>query len=121
MQLNADSVSKEKTKEDWMLETIKTALMPKLKSPSTAKFGSMRNYAEDNYGRVYVAIDVDAMNSYGAVLRLTYDVLFDSVQENGLGTIKMIEENLNKKSALARFGSKAMGDWKVFWGFGKPR
>jgi hypothetical protein len=110
-----------KTKEYWMLETIKSTLNDVLKSPRSATYGAMCDYAEDEYGRVYVNITVDVQNSYGATLRSKFNVLFDSVRNNGLCVIKKIEEDLSKKSFLASLGSKAMGDWKVVFGFGKPR
>lgn len=110
-----------KTKEYWMLETIKTTVNDILKSPRSATYGEMCDYAEDAYGRVYVNITVDAQNSYGALLRMKFNVLFDNVRNDGPCVILKIEEDMTNKSFLASVGSRAMGDWKVFHGFGKTR
>lgn len=80
-----------------------------LKSPSTANFVNIDIKEQDKYGRIYLFVELDAQNSFGALLRNqlhvvlqevhedgTYDAMKDSVYKVGMFNTEDVVKKLNK-------------------------
>jgi hypothetical protein len=74
--------SREKTRNDWMLEAIKNRVLKLLKAPGTAQFMEFYDIEEDEYGRVYAEIAVDSQNAFGATLRTKIGTVFSNVTDD---------------------------------------
>ena len=71
------------SKEELIIEACKDCVKKRLKAPSTVNFSVIEIKDKDNYGRIYLYVEVDAQNSFGAMLRNKLRVVLQQVNENG--------------------------------------
>ena len=64
------------SKEELIIEACKDCVKKRLKAPSTVNFNVIEIKDKDNYGRIYLYVEVDAQNSFGAMIRSTFIVEF---------------------------------------------
>lgn len=77
------SQQKETNKEDLIINACKECIKKHLKSPSTVIFDTIEIKDYDNFGRIYLYAEVDAQNSFGAMLRNKLRIVLQQVNENG--------------------------------------
>lgn len=77
------SQQKETNKEDLIINACKECIKKHLKSPSTVIFDTIEIKDYDNFGRIYLYAEVDAQNSFGAMLRNKLRIILQQVNENG--------------------------------------
>ena len=71
------------SKENMIIEACKDCIKKHLKSPSSVIFQTVEIKDEDNYGRIYLYAEVDAQNSFGAMLRNKLRIVLQQVNEDG--------------------------------------
>ncbi len=72
-----------KTMDELIIEACKDCIKKHLKAPSTVNFETIEIQDKDNYGRIYLYAEVDAQNSFGAMLRNKLRIVLQQVQEDG--------------------------------------
>lgn len=72
-----------KNKDDLILEACKDCIKKHLKSPSTVNFDKIEIKDKDDYGRIYLYAEVDAQNSFGAMLRNKLRIVLQQVNDDG--------------------------------------
>ena len=72
-----------KNHEDLIITACKDCVEKHLKSPSTVNYINIEVKESDNYGRVYLYVELDAQNSFGACLRNKLHVILQSINEDG--------------------------------------
>lgn len=85
-----------KSKDELIIEACKDCIKKHLKSPSTVNFDLIEIQDRDNYGRVYLYAEVDAQNSFGAMLRDKLRIVLQQVNEDG--TYEALNEAVYKVS-----------------------
>lgn len=71
------------SKHDLIIQTCQDCVKKHLKSPSTANFVNINIKEQDKYGRIYLLVELDAQNSFGASLRNQFHVVLQEVNEDG--------------------------------------
>lgn len=66
-----------------IIEACKDCIKKHLKSPSTVNFDKVEIKDRDNYGRIYLYAEVDAQNSFGAMMRANLHIVLQNVNEDG--------------------------------------
>lgn len=72
-----------KNRDDLIIDACKDCITNRLKSPSTVIFNSIEIKDRDSYGRIYLYAEVDAQNSFGAMLRNRLRIVLQQVNEDG--------------------------------------
>lgn len=72
-----------KSKDDLIIEACKDCIKKHLKSPSTVNFDTVEIQDRDDYGRIYLYAEVDAQNSFGAMLRNKLRIVLQQVNDDG--------------------------------------
>lgn len=85
-----------KSKDDLIIKACKDCIKQHLKSPSTVNFDKIEIQDRDDYGRIYLYAEVDAQNSFGAMLRDKLRVVLQQVNEDG--TYEALNEAVYKVS-----------------------
>ena len=78
---NEDVTSK--TQDDIIISACKDCITKHLKAPATVQFPVVEIQDRDDYGRIYLYAEIDAQNSFGAMLRNKLRVVLQSVNEDG--------------------------------------
>ena len=105
---------KSKTKEEWMLESVKEKLIPQIKAPSSAKFYGIKVIEEDKYGKLYVEFFMEAQNEYGTSIRNQYAAVLYNVSDDGLcGVVGLGPQKLENWPGFRRITKRLLK-------FGKP-
>lgn len=87
-----------KSKDDLIIEACKDCIKNHLKSPSTVSFDKIEIQDRDNYGRIYLYSEIDAQNSYGAMLRNKLRIVLQRVNDDG--TYEALNEAVYKVSFI---------------------
>lgn len=87
-----------KTQDDIIISACKDCIIKHLKAPSTVQFPVVEIQDRDDYGRVYLYAEIDAQNSFGAMLRKKLRVVLQSVNEDG--TYEALNEAVYKISFI---------------------
>ncbi len=74
---------KPKTMDELIIEACKDCIKKHLKAPSTVNFDTIEIQDRDSYGRIYLYAEVDAQNSFGAMLRNKLRIVLQQVNEDG--------------------------------------
>lgn len=69
--------------DELIIDACKDCIKKHLKSPSTVNFDLIEIQDRDDYGRVYLYAEVDAQNSFGAMLRNKLRIVLQQVNEDG--------------------------------------
>ena len=85
-----------KGREDLILAACKDCVEKHLKAPSTVNYVTIDIKEQDDYGRVYLYVELDAQNSFGALLRVKLRVILQAVNEDG--TYEALNEAVFKVS-----------------------
>lgn len=72
-----------KSREDLIISACKDCVSKHLKSPATVNFPVIEIKDTDDYGRIYLYVEIDAQNSFGAYLRNKLRVVLQSVNDDG--------------------------------------
>ena len=72
-----------KTMDELIIEACKDCIKKHLKAPSTVNFDTIKIQDRDSYGRIYLYAEVDAQNSFGAMLRNKLRIVLQQVNEDG--------------------------------------
>lgn len=72
-----------KTQDDIIISACKDCIMKHLKAPATVQFPVVEIQDRDDYGRIYLYAEIDAQNSFGAMLRNKLRVVLQSVNDDG--------------------------------------
>ena len=85
-----------KGREDLIIAACKDCVEKHLKAPSTVNYVTIDIKEQDDYGRVYLYVELDAQNSFGALLRVKLRVILQAVNEDG--TYEALNEAVFKVS-----------------------
>lgn len=85
-----------KSREDLIIAACKDCVEKHLKAPSTVNYVTIDIKEQDDYGRVYLYVELDAQNSFGALLRVKLRVILQAVNEDG--TYEALNEAVYKVS-----------------------
>lgn len=88
-----------KTQDDLIIDACKDCVKKHLKSPATVQFPIIEIQDKDEYGRIYLYVEVDAQNSFGAMLRNKLRVVLQCVNDDG--TYEALEEAVYQASFFA--------------------
>lgn len=66
-----------------IIKACKDCVEKHLKAPATAKYHSIQIKDRDQYGRIYLLVEVDAQNGFGAYVRNKLRVVLQSVNSDG--------------------------------------
>ena len=100
----------EKTNEDFIQLKIKSLIDPQLKSPASAIY-NITLKETDNYGRKFYNIIVDSQNSYGAMLRNEFFVIFYNINYE-TQTVHYTDNCLRMKSLfMSEDAMKRLNNW----------
>lgn len=80
-QLEQDN--KPKDRDDLIIDACKNCVEKHLKSPSSVNYISIDIKDQDDYGRVYLEVELDAQNAFGASIRTKLRVVLQTVNEDG--------------------------------------
>lgn len=72
-----------KSRDDLIITACKDCVEKHLKAPSTVKYATVDIKEQDDYGRIYLYVEVDAQNSFGAYIRNKVRVVLQEVNEDG--------------------------------------
>ena len=86
-----------KSKDNLIIEACKDCIK-QLKSPSTVNFDKVEIRDKDDYGRIYLYAEVDAQNSFGAMLRNKLRIVLQQVNDDG--TYEALNEAVYKVSFI---------------------
>lgn len=89
-----DEYIEPKSQDDIIISACKDCIIKHLKSPSTVQFPIVEIQDRDDYGRIYLYAEIDAQNSFGAMLRNKLRVVLQSV--NADGTYEALNEAVYK-------------------------
>ncbi len=84
--IKIEQVTNQKTpqnKDNLIIEACKNCIKKHLKSPSTVNFDIVEIQDRDDYGRVYLYAEIDAQNSFGAMLRNKLRIVLQQVNDDG--------------------------------------
>lgn len=70
-------------KDTLIINACKECIKKHLKSPSTVIFNTVEIKDYDNFGRIYLCAEVDAQNSFGAMLRNKLRIVLQQVNTDG--------------------------------------
>jgi hypothetical protein len=105
-------------KDELAVSCAKTLLLKKLKAPGSAQLVDSKMIEKDNYGRYLVYLEVDAQNSFGALLRSQHYVVLQSVKDDGkftyldLFSIQEIDRNGGSYiEEMTKETVKSMNNW----------
>lgn len=70
-------------KDELIINACKECIKKHLKSPSTVTFNTVEIRDYDNFGRIYLYAEVDAQNSFGAMLRNKLRIVLQQVNIDG--------------------------------------
>ena len=87
-----------KSKDNLIIEACKDCIKQHLKSPSTVNFDKVEIRDKDDYGRIYLYAEVDAQNSFGAMLRNKLRIVLQQVNDDG--TYEAFNEAVYKVSFI---------------------
>lgn len=87
-----------KSKDNLIIEACKDCIKQHLKSPSTVNFDKVEIQDKDDYGRIYLYAEVDAQNSFGAMLRNKLRIVLQQVNDDG--TYEALNEAVYKVSFI---------------------
>ena len=73
-------------KEDLIIAACKDCVEKYLKAPSTVNYITVDIKDYDNFGRIFLYVELDAQNSFGAYIREKMYVILQSVDNNGFYT-----------------------------------
>ena len=96
-QLEQDN--KPKDRDDLIIDACKNCVEKHLKSPSSANYISIDIKDYDDYGRIYLEVELDSQNSFGASIRTKLRVVLQSVNDNG--TYEAFKDAVAKMSFFA--------------------
>ncbi len=65
--------------DELVISLAKSVVLNNLKAPGSARFLASEILDKDNYGRYFVKLQVDAQNSFGALIRKTFYVVLQSI------------------------------------------
>ena len=85
-----------KSREDLIIVACKDCVEKHLKAPSTVHYVTIDIKEQDDYGRVYLYVELDAQNSFGASIRTKLRVILQAVNEDG--TYEALNEAVFKVS-----------------------
>lgn len=108
------SIEKEipENQKDLIIKACKNCVEKHLKAPSTVNYISIDIKDRDNYGRVYLYVELDAQNSFGAYLRSKLHVILQSINEDG--TYEALNEAVYKVSFInTEDVVKKLNKWNV--------
>lgn len=71
------------SKDDVIIQACKDCIKKHLKSPATVNFEVIEIKDRDDYGRIFLYAEVDAQNSFGALLRSKLRIVLQSVNDDG--------------------------------------
>lgn len=98
------------TQEDLIIAACKDCVKKHLKAPSTVQFPIIEIKDKDDYGRIYLYVEIDAQNPFGAMLRNKLRVVLQSVNDDG--TYEALDEAVYQISFLATEDSvKRVNKW----------
>lgn len=83
VKLPQDNQNKELSEKELTIEACKDCIKKHLKSPATVQFISVEQKGRDKYGRIYLEAEVDAQNTYGAIIRQNLRIVLQKVNKNG--------------------------------------
>lgn len=86
------------TENDIIINACKDCVVKHLKAPSTAVFSTIDIKDKDDYGRIYLYVEIDAQNSFGAMLRNKLHVVLQNVNVDG--TYEALNEAVYKVSFI---------------------
>lgn len=66
-----------------IIEACKDCIKKHLKSPLSVNFDTIEIKDRDDYGRIFLYAEVDAQNSFGAMLRNKLRIVLQQVNEDG--------------------------------------
>ena len=66
-----------------IIEAWKDCIKKHLKSPYSVNFETIKIQDRDSYGRIYLYAEIDAQNSFGAMIRTNLRIVLQSVNEDG--------------------------------------
>ena len=69
--------------DDLIIKAWKDCVTNHLKAPSTVSFHIVEIQEKDNYGRIYLYVEIDAQNAFGAYLRNKLRVVLQCVNPDG--------------------------------------
>ena len=72
-----------KTQDDISISACKDCIIKHLKAPATVQFPVVEIQDRDDYGRIYLYAEIDAQNSFGAMVRNKLRVVLQSVNDDG--------------------------------------
>ena len=87
-----------KSQDDIIISACKDCIIKHLKAPSTVQFQIVEIQDRDDYGRIYLYVEIDAQNAFGAMLRNKLRVVLQSV--NADGTYEALNEAVYKVSFI---------------------
>lgn len=79
-----------KNQNDLIITACKDCIEKHLKAPSTVKYITIDIKDQDNYGRIYIEVELDSQNSFGAYIRSKLRVVLQAVNRDG--TYKALNE-----------------------------
>lgn len=82
-QQESSNEERHRNEDNLIIEACKECIKKHLKSPSTVNFDKIEIKDRDDYGRIYLHADVDAQNSFGAMMRANLHVVLQNVNEDG--------------------------------------
>lgn len=94
--LSCSDKKPENHKETVLIELAKKEILSRLKAPSTASFIDSLNSVsqfKDDKNLYNVRISVDAQNSFGAIIRNRYIVIYKSIGNDSLNISNYVLEN----------------------------
>lgn len=86
------------TKDDLIINACKDCVEKHLKAPSTVKYQSITIKDYDDYGRIYLSVELDSQNGFGAYVRNKLRVVLQSVNDDG--GYEALNESVYKESFI---------------------
>ena len=84
--------------DELIIGACKDCIKKHLKSPLTVNFNKIEIQDKDDYGRIYLYAEVDAQNSFGAIMRNNLRIVLQHVNEDG--TYEALNEAIYKVSFI---------------------
>lgn len=83
---------------DLIIISCKECIEKHLKAPSTVNYVTIEIRDQDDYGRVYLYVELDAQNAFGAYIRNKLHVVLQSINDDG--TYEALNEAVYKASFI---------------------
>lgn len=103
-----------KTREELIITSCKDCVEKHLKAPATVNYSTIEIKDQDSYGRIYLYVEVDSQNSYGAYIRSKLHVVLQYVYDDGryeaLDSAVMQVSFINTEKTI-----KSLNKWNRDW------